>query len=69
MIEELDPVALLVDHPELKLAKGQVGVAIVKHGNGEAFDVEFVDSEGYVYGEAALRADELLKLHHRAEAA
>ena len=69
MIDELDGVALLVDRPDLKLSKGAVGTVVMRHGEGEAFEVEFVDPDGYTYGLETLRAEELLKLHHRAEAA
>ena len=69
MIDELDVVALLVDRPDLKLAKGSVGAVVSRHGEGEAFEVEFVDPDGYTYGLGTFRADDLLKLHHRAEAA
>jgi hypothetical protein len=69
MIDELDVVALLVDRPDLKLAKGSVGTVVLVHGKHEAFEVEFVDPDGHTYGEGAFRGEELLKLHHRAEAA
>ena len=69
MLDELDVVALLVERPDLNLHKGSVGTVVMRHGDGEAVEVEFVDVEGYTYGLAAFRPDELLKLHHRAEAA
>lgn len=69
MLAELDVVALLVDRPDLNLSKGQVGAIVACLGNNEAFEVEFVDQEGYTYGMATFPADQLLKLHHRAEAA
>ncbi len=69
MLDELDTVALLIDRPDLNLSKGQVGTVVSRLGEDEAFEVEFVDGEGYTYGLATFRAEELLKLHHRAEAA
>jgi hypothetical protein len=45
-INELDPVALACDLPECGLKRGDVGTAVLVHGNGEAFEVEFVDYQG-----------------------
>jgi len=69
MLEELDVVALLTNRPDLGLGKGQVGAIVCRLGDGEAYEVEFVDDQGYTYGMGTFRAEELLKLHHRAEAA
>lgn len=69
MIDELDVVALLIDRPDLKLAKGSVGTVVAVYGEAEAFEVEFVDPDGATYDLETFRPDELLKLHHRAEAA
>lgn len=69
MINELDTVALLVDRPDLNLRKGEMGAVVAVLGEREAFEVEFVDDEGFTYGQAAFPAADLLKLHHRAKAA
>ncbi|HRD47388.1 MAG TPA: DUF4926 domain-containing protein [Caulobacter sp.] len=69
MIEELDVVALLVERPDLKLSKGSVGTVVAVFGDHEAFEVEFVDPEGQTYGLETFPLSELLKLHHRVEAA
>ncbi|MFT4253075.1 MAG: DUF4926 domain-containing protein [Caulobacter sp.] len=69
MINELDTVALLIDRPDLKLRKGEMGTVVDVLGKGEAFQVEFVDDEGYTYGFETFAPGELLKLHHRAKAA
>ena len=41
-INELDSVALTCDLPEHGLVHGDVGTAVLVHGNGAAFKVEFV---------------------------
>lgn len=46
-IQELDPVALTCDLPEQALKRGDVGAAVHVHGNGEAFEVEFVGYGGH----------------------
>jgi hypothetical protein len=46
-IKELDVVALTCDLPEHRLARGDVGTAVLVHGNGVAFEVEFVGYDGH----------------------
>ena len=46
-INELDPVALTSDLPEHGLKRGDVGTAVLVHGNGTAFEVEFVGYDGH----------------------
>ena len=38
--------ALTCDLPEHRLARGDVGTAVLVHGNGAAFEVEFVSYDG-----------------------
>ncbi len=64
----LDVVALLDNIPQEKLVRGQVGT-IVERLSGETFEVEFSDNEGRTYATIALRAGQLLVLHHEAFAA
>jgi len=45
-IKELDAVVLTCDLPEHRLKRGDVGTTVLVHGNGEAFEVEFVDYDG-----------------------
>ena len=45
-IKELDAVALTCDLPERGLKRGDVGTAVLVHGNAEAFEVEFVGYDG-----------------------
>ena len=59
-----DVVALVEDLGERGLARGQVGTVVESLGPG-VFEVEFSDDEGRTYAELALRADQLMLLHHR----
>ena len=59
----LDVVATKVDVPAEGLVSGQVGT-IVEELAGDAYEVEFVDSNGKTYALAPLRADQLLVLHY-----
>ena len=45
-INELDPVALTGDLPAHGLKRGDVGTAVLVHGKGAAFEVEFVGYDG-----------------------
>ena len=46
-IKELDAVALTCDLPEHGLERGDVGTAVLVHGEGAAFEVEFVGYDGH----------------------
>ncbi len=46
-INELEPVALTTDLPAHGLKRGDVGTAVLVHGNGAAFEVEFVGYDGH----------------------
>ena len=63
----LDVVALLVDVPEQKLLRGQVGTVVEILDGG--FEVDFSDDSGRTYAELALQPDKLLVLHHRPQQA
>jgi hypothetical protein len=63
-IIDLDVVALLRDLPDEKLERGQTGTVVLTHGNGEAYEVEFImpsnaPSPSIV---ATARREDLLKL-------
>ncbi len=45
-IKELDAVALTCDLPEHGLKQGDVATAVLVHGDGAGFDVEFVGYDG-----------------------
>lgn len=46
MIEELDTVILVGDMPEQKLRAGDIGTVVHIHGDGAAYEVEFVTLGG-----------------------
>jgi hypothetical protein len=46
ILADLDVVALLRDLPEDGLERGQAGTIVLTHGNGEAFEVEFIRNVG-----------------------
>jgi hypothetical protein len=56
--------ALLKDIPSRKLVRGQVCTVVetVKPG---AYEVEFSDDNGRTYASLALRAEQLMVLHHQ----
>jgi hypothetical protein len=55
-INELDAVALTCDLPEPGLVSGDVGTAVLVHGNGNgtAFEVEFVGYDGHTVASLTL---------------
>jgi hypothetical protein len=63
-LEMLSTVALLEDVATPPLRRGQVGT-IVEHLAPGVYEVEFSDDEGRTYASSALRADQLLQLHHQ----
>ncbi len=63
-IKLLDVVALMVDLPEHNLWRGQVGTVVEILADGDAFEVEFSDSDGRTYASLGLRADQIMVLHY-----
>ncbi len=59
----LDVVALTEDQPERSLVRGQVGT-IVESLAPDVFEVEFCDNDGRTYAMLALKASQLMLLHH-----
>ena len=59
----LDVVALTQDLPERGLLRGQVGT-IVESLGPDVFEVEFCDNDGRTYASLALKASQLMVLHH-----
>ena len=59
----LDVVALTQDLPECGLLRGQVGT-IVESLGPDVFEVEFCDNDGRTYASLALKASQLMVLHH-----
>jgi hypothetical protein len=62
-IEMLSVVALLQDLPEEGLVRGQVGTVVESWAPGVC-EVEFSDDNGRTYAMVALRAGQLMRLHH-----
>ena len=62
-MEMLSVVALLEDVPEKGLMRGQVGTVVESLAPG-VYEVEFSDDSGRTYASLALRADQLMRLHH-----
>jgi hypothetical protein len=63
-LDLLSVVALLEDVPEHGLVRGQVGTVVEILSPTDA-EVEFSDDQGRTYAMAALRLDQLIRLHHR----
>jgi hypothetical protein len=62
-IEMLSVVALLEDLLEEGLVRGQVGTVVESWAPG-VYEVEFSDDNGRAYAMVALRAEQLMRLHH-----
>jgi hypothetical protein len=65
-IKLFDSVAMLEDLPEENLWRGQIGAVVEIYNDGEAFEVEFVDTNGRTYELLALRAEQVMLLRHEA---
>jgi hypothetical protein len=62
-IKLLSIVALLEELPEKGLKRGQVGTVVEPLAPG-VYEVEFSDDSGQTYASVALRAEQLMQLHH-----
>jgi hypothetical protein len=67
-IKLLDVVALIEDLGSEGLRRGEVGTVVEQWKDG-VFEVEFSDNSGKTYAFAALRSDQLMKLHFRKDEA
>jgi len=67
-IKVLDVVALVEDLDSEGLRRGEVGTVVEQWRDG-VFEVEFSDNSGKAYAFAALRPDQMMKLHFRKEEA
>ena len=56
-------VAMLEDLPEEGLVRGQVGTVVESWVPG-VYEVEFCDDTGKTYAKVALKAEQLMQLHH-----
>ena len=61
-IKELDGVALNCDLPEHGLQRGDVGTAVLVHGAGEGFEVEFIGYDGHTVALVTLDKEQLRPL-------
>ncbi|MGA2131955.1 MAG: DUF4926 domain-containing protein [Bryobacteraceae bacterium] len=62
-IEMHSVVALIQDLPEEGLVRGQVGT-VVENWSPGVYEVEFCDDHGRTYAMLALKAEQLMELHH-----
>lgn len=62
-IEMHSVVALREDLPTEGLIRGQVGTVVENWAPG-VYEVEFCDNEGGTYAMVALKAEQLMLLHH-----
>ena len=62
-IEMHSVVALVEDRPEEGLVRGQVGTVVESWGP-DISEVEFSDGNGRTYAMVALKAEQLMRLHH-----
>lgn len=67
-IELLDVVALTQDLDSEGLRRGEVGTVVEQWKDG-VFEVEFSDNTGKAYAFAALRPEQMMKLHFRKDEA
>ena len=67
-IKVLDVVALVEDLDSEGLRRGEVGTVVENWKDG-VFEVEFSDNSGNSYAFAALRPEQLMKLHFRKDEA
>jgi Domain of unknown function (DUF4926) len=67
----LAPVALTEDFPDHKLTRGQIGTVVeyLERDDERALLVEFSDEQGRTYAMVEVRADQLIVLHRKTEAA
>jgi len=56
------PLALTCDLPAHGLKRGDVGTAVLVHGNGSAFEVEFVGYDGRTVALVTLEQDQVRQL-------
>jgi hypothetical protein len=59
MIQELDEVVLTCELPEQGLAKGDIGVVVLVHNQGEGFEVEFMTLDGETVAIETLRRSQV----------
>jgi Domain of unknown function (DUF4926) len=63
MIAELDRVVLTKRLEDLNLEPGDVGTVVLVHGEGRAYEVEFVTLGGETYAVATVMGDDVRPIH------
>lgn len=66
MIKELDTVVLTRDLPAHGMKRGDVGAVVLVHGDGAAYDVEFVALDGKTIALATLSGTDIRRAEHEA---
>ncbi|MFT3744981.1 MAG: DUF4926 domain-containing protein [Pyrinomonadaceae bacterium] len=61
--EMYDSIALIEDVPEAGLVRGNMGAIVEIYNDGDAYEVEFVDTQGQTYGLLPLRPKQFIVLH------
>lgn len=61
LFSELDIVQLQQAHPECGLRAGALGTVVLVYAQGEAYEVEFVQPDGYTQAVMTLPAAEVTK--------
>jgi hypothetical protein len=61
-IKELDAVALTCDLPAHGLRRGDVGTAVLMHGDGAGFEVEFAGYDGHTIALVTLDREQVRPL-------
>lgn len=65
VLKELDVVALRGDLPAHGLVAGDVGTVVLVHGDGAAYEVEFVAANGETIAVETLGADQVEPVNGR----
>ncbi|PSR14380.1 DUF4926 domain-containing protein [filamentous cyanobacterium CCP3] len=52
------------EESEILLRRGQVGTVVVELSNGEAFEIEFSQSDGQADAMLAVKANQLIRLYY-----
>jgi hypothetical protein len=67
MLKELETIVLTVDLPEHRLAAGDLGAIVHVYNNGEAYEVEFVATDGSTIAVETLYPNQLRKASAKKE--
>ncbi|MCY7409979.1 MAG: DUF4926 domain-containing protein [Chitinophagales bacterium] len=67
MLKELDTIVLTVDLPQHHLTSGDLGAIVFVYNNGEAYEVEFVATDGSTLAVETLYPQQLRHASERKE--